>query len=78
MTKAIRVSEVTHRKMKLVAAALEIPLSKAYEQATEAYISKLKSDNPVYEFLLHATDFQEDNGASAVADMFPESNSEVK
>lgn len=78
MTKAIRVSEVTHRKMKLVAAALEIPLSKAYEQATEAYISKLKSDNPVYEFLLHATDFQEDNGATATQDMFPEDKDEVR
>ena len=72
MTKAVRVSEATHRKMKLVAAALEIPVHEAYAKATEAYISKLKTDNPVYEFLLHATDFQEDNGASAVADMFPE------
>ena len=78
MTKAIRVSEATHRKMKLVALATGLSLQDAYAKAAEAYISKLKMDNPVCEFLLHATDFQEDNGASAVADMFPESNTEVR
>lgn len=75
-TKLTRVPELAHRKLKLIATGTQVSVQQAYLDAVDAYISKLKADNPVYEFLLHATDFMvEDNGAEATQDMFTEDGS---
>ena len=69
--KTQRVKDSVHTKMKLVALATGLSLQDAYAEAVEAYISKLKAENPLYNTLLHATDaIVEDNGSSATQDMF--------